>query len=62
MFDHTSLREAIIEGEVADAGGAARAALDAGASPLELIEQAVGPAMNEWGGSSRKVTASCRSS
>lgn len=49
MVDLSSLRKAIVEGEVAASIEAARRALDDGVPPLELISQGVSPAMAETG-------------
>jgi 5-methyltetrahydrofolate--homocysteine methyltransferase len=44
-----TLREALLDGDVAAAIGAARAALDGGADPLVLIQEVVVPALTEVG-------------
>jgi 5-methyltetrahydrofolate--homocysteine methyltransferase len=49
MHDLSVLRTAVIEGEVQAAVAAAREALDAGVEPLELVGEAIGPAMAEVG-------------
>ncbi|MBN2192608.1 MAG: corrinoid protein [Polyangiaceae bacterium] len=49
MVDLSSLRDAILDGDAAAAATAASAALAGGASPLELVERAIGPAMDEVG-------------
>jgi 5-methyltetrahydrofolate--homocysteine methyltransferase len=49
MHDLSALRQAVIEGEVSASLSAARQALDDGVQPLDLISQAIGPAMAEVG-------------
>jgi len=49
MHDLSALRKAVIEGEVREAVSAARAALNEGVEPLDVISQGIGPAMAEVG-------------
>jgi 5-methyltetrahydrofolate--homocysteine methyltransferase len=49
MYDFSSLREAVLAGNAAAADSAARQALDSGAEPLSLVDEAIGPAMAEVG-------------
>jgi 5-methyltetrahydrofolate--homocysteine methyltransferase len=49
MHDLSTLRKAVIEGEISASVAAARQALDEGVSPLDLITQGVSPAMAEVG-------------
>jgi 5-methyltetrahydrofolate--homocysteine methyltransferase len=49
MHDLSTLRKAVIEGEVSAAVSAARLALDGGVQPPELIGQGISPAMAEVG-------------
>ncbi|MGO9640062.1 MAG: corrinoid protein [Candidatus Acidiferrales bacterium] len=49
MHDLASLRQAVIEGDVAAAVSAARKALDEGIQPVDLISEGISPAMAEVG-------------
>ena len=49
MHDLSTLRKAVIEGDVPTSVSAARKALDEGVQPLDLISQAISPAMAEVG-------------
>ena len=49
MHDLSSLRKAVIEGEVAASTSAARLALDHGVQPLELMSEGIAPAMAQVG-------------
>jgi 5-methyltetrahydrofolate--homocysteine methyltransferase len=49
VHDLSTLRKAVIEGDVSAAVSAARSALDEGVAPSELIGQGVSPAMAEVG-------------
>ncbi len=49
MHDLTPLREAVLTGNAPAAAAAARAALAAGVSPIDLVNLAVRPAMDEVG-------------
>jgi 5-methyltetrahydrofolate--homocysteine methyltransferase len=49
MADFSRLREAVLTGNAPAAVAAARQALDAGADPVELVNQAISPAMEEVG-------------
>ncbi len=49
MHDFSSLREAVLTGSAPGAVGAARQALEAGVDPVDLVNQAIGPAMDEVG-------------
>ena len=49
MADFSRLREAVLTGNAPAAVAATRQALDAGANPVELVNQAISPAMEEVG-------------
>jgi corrinoid protein of di/trimethylamine methyltransferase len=49
MYDLSALRNAVIEGQVSGSVSAARQALECGVQPLDLISQAIGPAMAQVG-------------
>jgi 5-methyltetrahydrofolate--homocysteine methyltransferase len=49
VSDFETLREAVLTGDAGAAVGATNAALAAGAEPLELVNAAIAPAMNEVG-------------
>lgn len=49
MTDYSELHQAVLTGDADAALTAARAALDRGATPLELVNAAIAPAMNETG-------------
>ncbi len=49
MDDLSSLREAILTGDVAAAAGATRIALDSGVTPVDVIAGGISPAMAEVG-------------
>lgn len=49
MTDYSELHQAVLTGDAGAALTAARAALDRGATPLELVNAAIAPAMNETG-------------
>ena len=49
MHDFSKLRDAVLAGRAPDATAAARQALDAGVDPVELVGEAIGPAMDEVG-------------
>jgi 5-methyltetrahydrofolate--homocysteine methyltransferase len=49
MYDYASLREAVLAGNAPAAVSAAQQALDGGAKPLSLVEQAISPSMAEVG-------------
>jgi 5-methyltetrahydrofolate--homocysteine methyltransferase len=49
MHDMTDLRKAILDGEAEAAVAAARSALDAGVPPVDLVTEAISPAMAEVG-------------
>jgi 5-methyltetrahydrofolate--homocysteine methyltransferase len=49
MFDLSSLRNAVIEGDVSASTSAAHRALEEGVLPLDLISQGISPAMAEVG-------------
>jgi 5-methyltetrahydrofolate--homocysteine methyltransferase len=49
MHDFSKLREAVLAGSAPAAVAATRQALDAGVDPVELVNQAVSPAMDEVG-------------
>ncbi len=49
MHDLAPLREAVLTGNAPAAGNAARAALAAGVAPIDLVNQAIRPAMDEVG-------------
>jgi 5-methyltetrahydrofolate--homocysteine methyltransferase len=49
MTDFSDLHQAVLTGDAVAALAAARAALDTGAEPLQLVNGAIAPAMNEAG-------------
>src|ERR1039458_869291 len=49
MLDLSTLRQAVIEGDVPASVTAARAALEGGVQPVDLISQGISPAMAEVG-------------
>ncbi len=49
MHDLSQLRAAVLKGSASAAATAARKALDEGVDPVTLVEQAIGPAMDEVG-------------
>ena len=49
LQDLSALRQAVIEGDVAASVTAARAALQEGVQPVDLISQGISPAMAEVG-------------
>ena len=49
MHDFTQLHQAVLNGNAPGAVAAARQALDAGVDPVELVNHAIGPAMDEVG-------------
>jgi len=49
MYDLSALRNAVIERQVSGSVSAARQALECGVQPLDLISQAIGPAMAQVG-------------
>ena len=49
MDDLSRLRDAVLQGDASKAVAATTSALEAGTDPLKLVEDAIGPAMNEVG-------------
>ena len=49
MHDLSSLRQAVLTGSAPDAVAEAKQALDAGVEPLQLVDEAIAPAMDEVG-------------
>jgi len=49
MYDSSPLRQAVLTGSAPAAVAATRQALDAGVDPVDLVNQAIGPAMDEVG-------------